>query len=80
LDNIAAADDILTKVESSLFLQETLSLLTPQQQKVITATVLEGGTEQEMAKELGMSQLAIHQMKERALNRLKRQFKIKRRL
>jgi RNA polymerase sigma-B factor len=72
LDTIAAADDILAEVENSLFLQEALSLLTPQQQKVITAIVLEERTEQEVAIELGMSQPAVHQMKERALNRLRK--------
>lgn len=40
----------------------------------VTATVLEGRTEQEVAKELGVSQSAVHRMKERALNRLRKYF------
>lgn len=74
LDTIAAPSDILAEVEDTVFLQEALTMLTPQQQKVITATVLEERTEQEVAEELGMSQPAVHQMKERALNRLRKQF------
>ncbi|TDA65766.1 MAG: sigma-70 family RNA polymerase sigma factor [Clostridia bacterium] len=74
LETIAATDDTLTEVEDMVFLQEALTLLTPQQQKVITATVLEERTEQEVAEELGMSQPAVHQMKERALNRLREYF------
>lgn len=45
LDTVAGTDDILAEVEDSVFLQEALTMLTPQQQKVITATVLEGRTE-----------------------------------
>lgn len=72
LDTVAATDDILSEVEEMIFLQEVLSLLTPQQQKVITATVLEERTEQEVAIELGMSQPTVHQMKERALKKLRK--------
>ncbi|MCS5697286.1 sigma-70 family RNA polymerase sigma factor [Desulfofundulus thermocisternus] len=71
---MAATDDTLMEVEDMAFLQEALSLLTPQQQKVITAIVLEERTEQEVAIELGMSQPAVHQMKARALKRLRKHF------
>ncbi len=74
LDTIATTNDVLLEVEDSVFLQEALSLLTPQQQKVITATVLEGRPENEAAIRFGMSQPAVHQMKERALNKLKKYF------
>jgi len=74
LNTVAATDDILSEVEEMIFLQEVLSLLTPQQQKVITATVLEERTEQDVALELGMSQPAVHQMKERVLKRLRKHF------
>ncbi|TEB15575.1 RNA polymerase sigma factor SigB [Pelotomaculum sp. FP] len=74
LDTIATTNDVLLEVEDSVFLQEALSLLTPQQQKVITATVLEGRPENEAAIRFGMSQPAVHQMKERALNKLKKHF------
>jgi RNA polymerase sigma-B factor len=72
LDTVAATDDGLAEVEDAIFLQQALSLLTSRQQKVIKATVREGRTEQEVAKELGVSQPAVHQMKERALNRLRK--------
>jgi len=74
LDTVAAKNDTLTEVEDAIFLQEALSLLTPQQQKIIAATILQERTEQEVAEELGMSQPAVHQMKERALNRLRKHF------
>lgn len=71
IDTLSSPQNSFDEAESSIFLQETLSLLTLQQKKVITATVLEGKTEYEAAKRLGMSQPAVHQMKERALNRLR---------
>lgn len=72
LETIGSTRDTPAEVEDKLYRQEALSLLTPQQQKVITATVLEGATEQETATKLGMSQPAVHQMKDRALNRLRK--------
>ncbi|MCL6476786.1 MAG: sigma-70 family RNA polymerase sigma factor [Peptococcaceae bacterium] len=72
LDTIAAPSDTPSEAEDSAFLKETLALLTPLQQKVITATVLEERTEQEVAEKLGMSQPAVHKMKGRALKRLRK--------
>ena len=74
LDTIAAKSDTLADVENTVFIQEALALLTPQQQKVITATILEGRTEQEVAKQLERSQPVVHRLKERALKRLKNHF------
>lgn len=74
LDAVAGTDNILAEVEDSVFLQEALTMLTPQQQKVITATVLEGRTEREVAEQLGISQPVVHRLKERALNRLRKHF------
>jgi len=74
LDTIAAPDDTLTEVEDSVFLQEALALLTPQQQKVITATVLEGRTEQEAAEQLGIAQQVVNRLKARSLKRLRKHF------
>jgi len=71
---IAANNDTVAEVEDNLFLQEALSLLTPEQKKVILATVLEGVTEQKAAKKLGMSQQAVNRIKTRALNRLRKHF------
>ncbi len=74
LDTIVDTNDALMEIENSIFLQEALSLLTPKQQKVIRATVLEGQTENEVAIKLRISQPAVNQMKERALNKLKKHF------
>ena len=74
IDTIASSNDVFLEVEDSVFLQEALSLLTPQQQKIITATALEELPENEAAIRFGMSQPAVHQMKERALKKLKKHF------
>jgi len=71
---IDATVDVSGEAEGSVLVQEALSLLTPEQKKVITATVLEGATEQKTAKELGMSQQAVNRIKKRALDRLKKYF------
>ena len=74
LDTIAAAVDVADEVEGSMLVRDVLSLLTPLQRAVITATVLEGATEGETARRLGISQHAVHKMKERALRRLRKYF------
>jgi len=68
LDFIAAKNDTSSEVE------DALSLLTPQQQKVITAIVLEGRTEQEVAEQLRIAQPVTHRLKKRALQRLRKYF------
>lgn len=72
LDTVAATNDTLAEAEDSMVIQEALSLLTPTQQKVIVATVLEERTEQEVANEMGVSKQAVNRMKERALNKLRK--------
>ncbi|GFN22956.1 hypothetical protein TAMC210_12730 [Thermanaeromonas sp. C210] len=72
VDALASPADTLAEVEDTLFLEEALSVLTPQQQRVIIATVLNGATEYEVAKKLGISQPAVHRIKVRALNRLRK--------
>jgi RNA polymerase sigma factor (sigma-70 family) len=72
IDLIATQSDTLEEVEINLFVQSVLTLLTLQQQKVIILTVLEGAKEQEVAEEMGISQPAVHQLKTRALNRLRK--------
>ncbi|MGH2330623.1 sigma-70 family RNA polymerase sigma factor [Thermoanaerobacter mathranii] len=74
IDNIADTRDTFMEVENLIFLQEILSLLTPKQQKVIKATILDGYTEKEVSADLGISQSAVHHIKERALKRLKKHF------
>ena len=71
LNTIAAAVDVAAEAEGSVLVQDALSLLTPLQQVVITATVLEGSTEAETAIRLGISQQAVQ---ERALYRLRQYF------
>lgn len=72
VDTVAAVVDTFTEAEESIYINDMLSTLTSQQQKVIMATIIKGATEREVALELGMSQPAVHQMKERALNRLRK--------
>lgn len=62
------------EVENNMYLQQILSVLTAQQNRIIRATVLEGRTEIETARRLGISQPAVHRMKSRALNRLRKQY------
>lgn len=74
VDTIAAEVDVSSKAEESVLVQDALSSLTSLQKEVIVATVLEGATEKRTAMRLGMSQQAIHKVKERALNRLRKYF------
>jgi RNA polymerase sigma-B factor len=74
LDLIAAAVDVAAAAEGSLLVQDALSLLTPLQRAVIETTVLEEETEGEAAVKLGISQQAVHKVKERALRRLRNYF------
>lgn len=71
LDAIAASTDVLAEVEDGLFLEETLALLTPLQQKVIRETIVDAATEKEVSVDLGISQPAVHQIKVRALKRIR---------
>lgn len=74
LDTIAATVDVSGEAEGSVLIQDALSLLTQLQRDVITATILEGATEGETARMLGISQQSVHKVKERALNRLRKYF------
>ena len=72
IDTISDEVDTLSKAEESVFIQDTLSVLTKHQKAVIKATILEDATEEQVAKELGVSQPAINMMKKRALDKLKK--------
>jgi RNA polymerase sigma factor (sigma-70 family) len=74
LDSIMAVNDTLAEAIDIVFLQEALSLLPPQQQKVINAIILEEYTEQKVAEQLGISQQVVNRLKKRALTRLKKHF------
>jgi RNA polymerase sigma factor (sigma-70 family) len=74
LDAIPAAVDVPGEAEGMVFVQEALLLLTPQEQRVVQATILDGSTEREAAKELGISQPVVHRAKDRALNKLRQYF------
>lgn len=74
LDTIASTNDTLVEAVGGLFIQEALSLLTTQQQRVIKATILEGATEQQAASELGVTKQAVNHIKKRALKKLKKHF------
>src|SRR5690606_41693024 len=74
LDLVPSSVDVHKLVEERMFLQafhSCMSELTWLQQKVIRAILLERVTEQEMARELGISQQSVNRIKRRALKRLK---------
>ncbi|TDA67860.1 MAG: sigma-70 family RNA polymerase sigma factor [Clostridia bacterium] len=74
LSTVNPPPDLLTELENKLVLQEALALLTPLQQRVVVATVLEGVTEQELAGEMGVTKQAVNRIKERALDKLRKYF------
>ena len=74
LDAIPALVDVPGEAENMVFIQEALLLLTLQEQRVVQATILDGFTERDVAKELGVSQPVVHRMKERALKKLRKHF------
>jgi len=74
IDVIPAAVDVPGEAEGMIFVQEALLLLTPQEQRVVRATILDGFTEREAAKKLGISQPVVHRAKERALKKLRKYF------
>ena len=51
-------------------LQQVLSLLTAQERHIITALYLDGRSERDLARELGVSQPAIHKRQARILKKL----------
>ncbi len=71
IDTLASTENIDSEVESCLFFNEVLSLLTPKQTRVIKLIILDGYTEKEVAKGLKISQPAVHKIKKRALKKLK---------
>jgi len=74
IDIISSDSDIQTEVESSIFIQNALSMLTTRQKTIIVSTILYDITEKETANALSVSQPAVHQTKERALNKLRALF------
>ncbi len=74
IDVIPAAVDVSGEAEGMVFVQEALLLLTLQEQRVVKATILDGFTEREIAKKLGVSQPVVHRAKKRALNKLRKHF------
>jgi len=74
LDTLKSDSDTSHEAVTSVFIQNMLSSLTVQQRKVIKATVIERRTEKDTAEMLGMSQPAVHKMKERALKKLRLNF------
>lgn len=71
LETISGPADTAAQAEELVFLSEAFSLLTPEQRKVIRATVLQAATEKEVARKMGLSQPAVHRIKKRGLNRLR---------
>ncbi|MDI3317603.1 MAG: sigma-70 family RNA polymerase sigma factor [Bacillota bacterium] len=57
---------------SAVFLEQLLCRLDARERRVVTATVLEGRTEAELARELGISQQRVAALRRRALEKLRR--------
>ena len=76
LDTLKSDSDTYNEAVTSVFIQDMLSSLTVQQRNVINLTVIEGRTEKNTAEMLGMSQPAVHKMKERALKKLRLNFNL----
>lgn len=74
LNHIAALNNTSRDVEDSLLVEYALSLLTPKQQKILVETIMNERTEKEIAQKLGVSQVAVHRMKERALKKVRKHF------
>lgn len=74
VDTLAAKSDTYAEAEENIFMQEAFLVLTPLQKEVIVGIVLEGRTEQEVAREIGITRQAVHRLKERGLNRLRKKF------
>jgi len=74
IDTIPAAADVSKQVEEVVLVREAFSILTSRQQEVVKATVLDGLTEREAAKQLSISQSVVHCVKERALLKLRKHF------
>jgi len=72
IDTIASSNNTSAKAEESAFIQDALALLTPLQQKVVLSTVLHDQKEKEVAEELGISQPAVHHIKRRALQKIRK--------
>lgn len=74
LDLVPSLVDVYGLAEERILLERFRSCfaeLTQLQQKVVQAVFLEGVSEQEMARELGISQQSVNRIKRRAINRLK---------
>lgn len=73
LDTLIAKSDTPAEAEARIFLQEAFLLLTSLQKKIIMETVLEGATEMEIARRMGISHQAVSRLKERGLKRLRKE-------
>jgi RNA polymerase sigma-B factor len=74
IDTIAGSSNI-TKIEEKIDIDQILSHLTLKQQKVIKMIFFLELTEKEVAEKLGISQPAVHKIKNRALKKIKEHMK-----
>lgn len=74
MDTLISNSDTPDEAAERIFLREAFSLLTPHQKKVIVGTILEEATEQKISQEMGITHQAVHKLKERGLNRLRKRF------
>lgn len=74
IDTLASPYDLQEETEDMILLKEALFILTKRQQEVIISTIIEELTEHHTAVILGISQPAVHRIKERALDRLRKNY------
>lgn len=71
IDTIADGSNMVSKMEENIEIEQVLSHLTSKQQQVIKMIFLQEMTEKETAEKLCISQPAVHNIKNRALKRMK---------
>jgi len=75
VDIIADRDNMLSHMEEKIDIEKALWALTSKQQQVTKMIFYLGMTEKEAANKLGISQPAVHSIKNRALKKIKERMK-----
>ena len=73
-DLLIATNNTQAEAESRIMFQEAFVQLTELQKRVIIETVLDGATEKEIAKRIGITHQAVSRLKKRGIKKLKKYF------
>ncbi|MCZ8516232.1 sigma-70 family RNA polymerase sigma factor [Paenibacillus filicis] len=74
-DVIGSPGDAYLQVENRLALQEALTHLKPEEQKVLQLAYVEGQSQRTIAQQLNVSQMSVSRIQKRALDKLKTYFR-----